>query len=122
MQTFCTATDPPHMVEVKPIPGTLRYDPRDLAELRVYFGDTFICRAICPELAGETIALKDIIRARNGHRRQLRETLAEREATVEALLGLRRGSDTQPIFPEAEASPSPPPPHRPRLKRYFNDE
>src|SRR2546430_14711432 len=63
----------------------IRYDPRDLAELRVYFGDTFLCRAICPELAGETIALKDIIRARNVHRRQLRATLADREATVEAL-------------------------------------
>ena len=39
----------------------IRSDPRDLAELRVYFADAFICRAICPELAGETIALKDII-------------------------------------------------------------
>jgi len=37
-----------------------------------------VSRAICPELAGETIALKDIIRARNAHRRQLRATLAER--------------------------------------------
>ena len=100
----------------------IRYDPRDLAELRVYFGDSFLCRAICPELAGETIALKDIIRARNGHRRQLRTTLAEREATVEALLGLRRGFDTQPGLLETEARPSPPPPDRPRLKRYFNDE
>src|SRR5207302_256481 len=73
----------------------IRYDPRDLAELRVYFGDSFLCRAICPELAGETIALKDIIRARNGHRRQLRLTLAVREAMVEALLGLRRGEQPQ---------------------------
>src|SRR5438034_1138635 len=43
----------------------IRYNPRDMAELRVYFGDTFLCRAINPELAGETIGLKDIIRARN---------------------------------------------------------
>jgi len=100
----------------------IRYDPRDLAELRVYFGDTFVSRAICPELAGETSALKDIIRARNGHRRQLRATLAEREALVEALLGLRRGSDTQPDLLESESRPTPPPPDRPRLKRYFNDE
>jgi Mu transposase, C-terminal len=28
----------------------IRYDPRDLAELRVYFGDEFLCRAINPEL------------------------------------------------------------------------
>jgi len=82
-----------------------------------------VSRAICPELAGETIALKDIIRARNGHRRQLRATLVEREATVEALLGLRRGSDAQPdLLLESEARPSLPSPDRPRLKRYFNDE
>jgi putative transposase len=99
----------------------IRYDPRDLAEVRVYYRETFLCRAICPELAGETIALKDIIRARNAHRRELRATLAEREATVQALLGLRRGSDTQPPLPQAEPA-SPPTPSRPRLKRYFNDE
>src|SRR2546430_12785195 len=74
---------------------TIRYDPRDLAELRVYFGDSFLCRAINPELAGETVALKDIIRARNRRRRELRTTLAEREATVEALLRLRRGEEPQ---------------------------
>ena len=60
------------------INGFRNDDWNDLAELRVYFGDSFLCRAICPELAGETIALKDIIRARNGQRRQLRATLAER--------------------------------------------
>ena len=37
----------------------IRYDPRDMAELRVYFHDEFVCRAINPELAGETVALKD---------------------------------------------------------------
>ncbi len=101
----------------------IRYDPRDLAELRVYLGDTFLCRAICPELAGETIALKDIIRARNTHHRQLRATLTDREATVEALLGLRRGTDLDRLFAEPEASAGvAPPAERPRLKRYFNDE
>jgi putative transposase len=99
----------------------IRYDPRDMAELRVYFHDEFVCRAINPELAGETVALKDIIRARNQRRRELRATLAERQATVEALLGLRRGGD--PELPLAEVEPpSPPPrPDRPRLKRYFNE-
>jgi putative transposase len=100
----------------------IRYDPRDMAELRVYFGGAFLCRAISPELAGETIALKDIIRARNQRRRELRTTLADREATVEALLQLRRGPVAQPSLPEGEPQPSLPPPIRPRLKRYFNDE
>ena len=101
----------------------IRYDPRDLAELRVYFGEMFLCRAICPELAGETVALKDIVRARNSHRRELRATLAEREATVEALLGLRRGIDLDSLLANAEPPESAAPPvERPRLKRYFNDE
>src|SRR5713101_5284917 len=101
---------------------TIRYDPRDLAELRVYFGDSFLCRAINPELAGETVALKDIIRARNQRRRELRTTLAEREATIEALLRLRRGEEPDPeqLFPEPELASSTPP-ERPRLNSYFNE-
>jgi putative transposase len=100
----------------------IRYDPRDMAELRVYFHNEFVCRAINPELAGETVALKDIIRARNRRRRELRATLAEREATVEALLRLRRGEDPDPAQVFAEPDPaSTPPPSRPRLKRYFNE-
>jgi len=104
---------------------TIRYDPRDMAEVRVFFRDQFLCRAINPELAGETIALKDIIRARNQHRRQLRTTLADRETTIEALLALRRGSELlapEPLLPDPEASSQMSVPARPRLKRYFNDE
>lgn len=99
----------------------IRYDPRDMAELRVYFHDQFVCRAINPELAGETVALKDIIRARNQRRRELRATLAERQATVEALLDTRRGG--QPQLPLAEVEPPSPAsqPDKPRLKRYFNE-
>ena len=104
---------------------TIRYDPRDMAELRVYLHDEFVCRAITPDLAGETIGLKDIIRARNLHRRHLRATLADREATIDALLALRRGQESvavEPLLPESEAAMNSRVPTRPRLKRYFNDE
>lgn len=30
---------------------TIRYDPRDLAEIRVFHNEKFLCRAICPEVA-----------------------------------------------------------------------
>ena len=30
----------------------LRYDPRDMAEVRLFHRGKFLCRAICPELAG----------------------------------------------------------------------
>jgi putative transposase len=100
---------------------TIRYDPRDMAEVRVYLGEHFLCRAINPELAGETIALKDIIRARNQRRRELRATLAEREATVEALLRLRRGEEADPAPLFSEPDPTSAPPARPRLKSYYNE-
>ena len=72
----------------------------------VLTGNAFLCRAINPELAGETIALKDIIRARNRRRRELRATLAEREAMVAALLRLRRGGDApaEQLFPEPDSA------------------
>ena len=50
----------------------IRYDPIDLAELRVFFEDRFVCRAICPELSGQTVSLKEIVAARQRGRRELR--------------------------------------------------
>jgi putative transposase len=95
----------------------LRYDPRDMAEVRVFFEDRFVCRAICQELAGETIALRDIVQARNGRRRHLRQTLEERRRTVDALLEVRRWDTPRkeaPADPQANSEPT-------KLKRYFNE-
>ena len=39
----------------------IRYDPADLAEIRVFHAGRFLCRAICAELAGEVISLKDLV-------------------------------------------------------------
>ena len=39
----------------------IRYDPQDMAEIRVFYQNTFLCRAICSELAGQTISLKEIV-------------------------------------------------------------
>ena len=39
----------------------LHYDPRDMAEVRVFHQDRFLCRAICQELASETVTLGEII-------------------------------------------------------------
>jgi putative transposase len=72
----------------------IRYDPRDMAEIRVYQEGKFLCRAICQELAGETIALREIIKARNRRRRTLRQTIEERSRVVESLLEAHRGSQT----------------------------
>jgi putative transposase len=104
----------------------IRYDPRDMAEIRIFHDHRFLCRAICADLAGETIALRDIIRARNRRRRDLRQTLQERSRTVEVLLEARRGdghsdeltqSDAPAVTPEAQTARV----NTPRLKRYINE-
>src|SRR5262249_8770268 len=104
----------------------IRYDPRDMAEIRVFHDHRFLCRALCAELAGETIALRDIIRARNRRRRDLRQTLQERSRTVEVLLEARRGDahsdaltqiDARAFSREAQTARV----HTPRLKRYINE-
>lgn len=61
---------------------TIRYDPRDIAEIRVFHRNRFLCRAINPEHAGRTVTLKDIQTARARHRRSLRTEINERIAKV----------------------------------------
>ena len=92
---------------------TIRYDPRDLAEIRVYHQDRFLCRAICQELAGQAISLKDIERARTQRRRQVQAGLSARAQIVETLL-----AETSTV---AQPPPTPPSPSTPRLKRYRNE-
>jgi putative transposase len=63
-------------------PVMIRYDPRDLSEIRVFHHNRFLCRAINPDHAGEPLSLKDIQTARVAHRRALREQLNIRRAAV----------------------------------------
>jgi putative transposase len=64
---------------------TIRYDPRDISEIRVFLNDRFLCRAISPQHADETITLKDIQAARTRRRRELRDQLNRRRSLVDAL-------------------------------------
>jgi putative transposase len=92
----------------------IRYDPKDLGEIRVYHQGRFLCRAICQELADRTIGLKEIVRARTQRRRQVGDTLRKRSKVVELLLA------SHPAEPPPESPPDVQP-ARPRLKRYVND-
>ena len=95
----------------------LRYDPRDMAEIRVFYHDRFLCRAVCQELAGATVTLREIKGARDRQRRELRQTLDERRRTVDALLEVRRWSSArEEDQPSAQPAPQPI-----KLKRYLND-
>lgn len=78
-------------------PVTIRYDPRDLGEVRVFHRNRFLCRAISPEYAGKAITLKDIQTARATHRRALRGQINERIMPTAAFL------------PRADPAPTPTP-------------
>jgi putative transposase len=96
----------------------LRYDPRDMAEIRLFYKDRYLCRAVCQELAGETVALREIVTARDRRRRELRQTLKDRQRTVDSLMDAKRWTIT-PAAPEtSDTKPTRSPP---RLKRYHND-
>ncbi|MFD9666585.1 Mu transposase C-terminal domain-containing protein [Rhodococcus sp. NPDC059968] len=108
---------------------TVRYDPRDLAEIRIYYRDQFLCRAVCAELADATISLKDLQRARTQRRRELRGTLTSRRSLADALTTTGAGPipDTAQLTPRdrgaADSDHDRPAPQRPRrrLKTYRED-
>ena len=96
----------------------IRYDPADMAEIRVFYQDRFLCRAICQELSGQTVSFKEIEKARNERRKQVKGGLTTRATIVEQFLAVHRedAPSPQPSLPEPVA-----PGTRPRLKRYFNE-
>lgn len=98
---------------------TIRYDPRDMAEIRVFHGDKFLCRAVCQEVAGQTIGLKEIIQARNHRRRQLRQGLTERSELVDRLLAVHQPEVSPPLSEPLVREPTSP---EKRLRRYYNDD
>jgi len=97
----------------------LRYDPRDMAEIRVFYRDRFLCRAVCQELAGETVAFREIANARNRRRRELQQSLQDRRRVVDSLWEAKHWGSVKekPVEPAAEPAPEPV-----KLKRYFSDE
>jgi putative transposase len=94
---------------------TIRYDPRDLAVIRVFYQERFLCQAVCSELADQTVSLKEIVRARKERRIQVRQGLDERRAVVERYIGVHQSE------PSASPPDPQPPSASPRLKRYFNE-
>jgi len=96
---------------------TVRYDPRDLSEVRVFHRNQFLCRAVSEKHAGEAVTLKDIEAARRAHRRSLRSAINERITRVSDSLPAR----AQPPQPVSASKP-PPMPTRPKLRIYQEDD
>ena len=100
---------------------TVRYDPRDLGEIRIFHDNIFLCRAIAPERSSETVSFADLQAARNTRRRALKQQL--RELTTHAG-SLPEDTRHQPEI--ATAFDNPPdqaaiPPARHGLRTYASD-
>ncbi len=89
-----------------------------MAEVRVFHEERFLSRVLCPELAGETIPLRELIRARRSRRWELRGILRERQAVIDELVQIKHGEVTETSdAPKTQGTPAIPP----ALKRYSNE-
>jgi len=88
---------------------TIRYAPRDMAEIRVFHRSRFLCRAVSPDHAGRTISLKDIQQARVARRHSLRQEIKARTGSVIDHL------------PDSDQKPSPRSPAKSKLLLYKED-
>jgi putative transposase len=70
---------------------TLRIDPMDMAEVRVFHEGKFLCQAVCAELTGDTVPLREILPYSKPKTTELRGALRDRQAAVNTLLDLKRG-------------------------------
>ena len=94
---------------------TVRYDPRDMAEIRVFHDGKFLCRAVSPELADQTISFRELQAARTTRRRQLRAALQQRRSLVDDFTPHAKPPATPPPTTSQPAAPAP------RLRRYRED-
>ncbi|MCH5584889.1 Mu transposase C-terminal domain-containing protein [Shimazuella sp. AN120528] len=91
----------------------IRYDPRDLAEIRVFYQDKYLCTAIAPEISDYTVDLKDIVAARNQRRKNLNKELTNNQTLVDSIVLTKQN--------EREENVEKSKPKKSKLKRYFNE-
>ena len=100
---------------------TVRYDPRDMAEIRVFYQHRFLCRAVCQELAGETVSLKDILRARRQRKRDLHQMIDQRRSVVDQWFKTPGARNPSAADVQSAQVPQPEPTSKTTLKRYATD-
>ena len=93
----------------------IRYDPQDMAEIRVFYKNRFLCRAVCSELESESVSLQEITRARNERRRELKREITSRNTLVSRYINVHKPESVVLHAAQiAETSAT-------ELKRYEND-
>src|SRR6266567_5452318 len=83
----------------------IRYDPADMAVIRVFHQERFVCRAICQELSGQTVSLKEIEKARSLRRKQVRAELGTRAALVDRFVEIHHEPTPEPKTRVSEPAP-----------------
>jgi putative transposase len=96
----------------------IRYDPADLAVIHVFHQDHFVCRAVCQELSGQRVRLKEIEKARSERRKQVRAGLVERSAVVEQFLAVHK---EEVVRTSVQPETPPEPVGHPKLKGYIHE-
>lgn len=91
----------------------IRYDPRDIAEIRVFYQDKYLCTAVSPEISDYQVDLKDIVSARNKVRKNLKNQL-DTGRTVAEEIALSKQKDFENQSNKSDSKKS-------KLKRYFNE-
>lgn len=88
---------------------TIRYDPRDLAEIRVYYREAFLCRALCQAITGQIISLKEVESARRKVRVARKARLQQAREHLKTVKAWPVDNTEAPLFP----APEPPQPLHP---------
>jgi putative transposase len=94
---------------------TIRYEPRDLAEIRVYHQEKFLCNAICQEIAEMEVSLKEIQKARRGVKKDLYLEIKKAKVLLSSA-----GKEPDLLSNSSHALPKPSK-HISSIKRYENE-
>lgn len=91
----------------------IRYDPRDLAEIRIFYEDKYLCTAVAPEISNYIVSLKDIASARNKRRNELKNEQKYNQTIVDNIVAAKQDDDTETEYKTSSK--------KSKLKRYRND-
>lgn len=98
---------------------TIRYDPRDLAEIKVYYRDQFLCKAICQDIAELVVSLKDIKSARSAVKKELYGQIKQSQLLLRALSQAKKTENIASKLGEPSSDHKVSPPSS--LKLYDNE-
>jgi putative transposase len=97
----------------------IRYDPRDLSQIRVFWHEQYFCTATCEKLTGKKQTIKDIATARNRRRKALEREISARSDLVKLYMqSAGNGEIDQGDEPSASPSDKVQRQNQPRLKVY----